>query len=40
MFRLPAKLLYNLAPPLASSEQFPQGYLKCDLLGLSPKNLH
>ena len=35
-----AKLLYNLAPPLASLEQFSQGYLRCCLLGLSPKNFH
>ena len=34
------KLLYNLAPPLASSEQFSQGYLRCCLLGLSPKTSH
>ena len=34
------KLLYNLAPPLASSEQVFQGYLRYCLLGLSPKNVN
>ena len=29
-----AKLLYNLAPPLASSEQFSWGHLRCFLQGL------
>ena len=29
-----AKLLYNLAPPLASSEQFSWGHLRCFLRGL------
>ena len=29
-----AKLLYHLASPLASSEQFSQGYLRCCLTGL------
>ena len=42
MFRpaLCCKLLYNLTPPPASLEQFSQGYLRCCLLGLSPKNFH
>ena len=31
-------LIYNLAPPLTSSEQFSQGYLRYCLLGLSPKD--
>ena len=35
-----AKLLYSLAAPLASLEQLSQGYLRCCLLGLSPKNFH
>ena len=35
-----AKLLYNLASPLTSSEQFSQGHLRCHLPGLSPKNSH
>ena len=37
MFRLPAlcvKLLYNLAPPHLSSEQFSQDYLRCCFPGL------
>ena len=29
-----AQLLYNLVPPLASSEQFSQDYLKCCLPGM------
>ena len=29
-----AKLLYNLAPPLISLEQFSQGYLRCCLQGM------
>ena len=40
MFRLLAKLLYNLAPPLASSEDFSQGHLWCCLPAWSPKNSH
>ena len=35
-----AKLIYNLAPPLASLKQFSWGYLRCWLLGLRPKNFH
>ena len=35
-----AKLLDNLGPPLAASEQLSQGYLRCCLLGLNPKNFH
>ena len=40
MFRLAlcCKLLYNLTPSSPLLEQFSQGYLRCCLLGLSPKN--
>ena len=41
MFRLcVAKLLYNLDPPLTSSHEFSQGYLRCCLSALSPKHFH
>ena len=42
MFRLALcwKLLYNLTPSSPLLEQFSQGYLRCCLLGLSPKNFH
>ena len=40
MFRLPAKLLYNLDPPFASSEQFSWGTCDAASQAWSPKNSH
>ena len=39
-WHLSQNLLYNLAFPLTSSEQFSQGNLRCYLPGLSPKTSH